>query len=102
MVIWALLLSAAIGALCGIWLHVVVFTLLSVIVAFVFLLSAFMSGLSLSTILIWVLMLSTALSAGYIASHLLRYVLHSRGQLAKRRHPELNAGSKYLHDQKQQ
>lgn len=102
MVTWVLILSAAIGAVCGIWLHVVVFTIISVIVAVVFLFSAVTSGLSLASGAMWIILLSTALSAGYITSHVLRYVIHTRAQKAKRRHSELDAGTKYIHDQQQQ
>lgn len=102
MVTWVLILSAAIGAVCGIWLHVVVFTILSVIVAAVFLVSAMTSGLSLASTAIWIVVLSAALCAGYIASHVLRYVIHSRAQKAKRRLSELDAGTKYIRDQQQQ
>jgi len=99
MAIWVLILSAAIGAVCGIWLHVVVFTILSVFVAIVYLLTAVLSGLSLASTFIWIMMLSTALGAGYIASHFVRYVTHSRAHKAKHRHSELESGTKYLHDQ---
>lgn len=102
MVTWILLLSAAIGAVCGIWLHVVVFTIVSVIVAAVYLFTAILSGLSFASTLGWIMMLSTALCAGYIASHVLRYVIHTRAHKAKHRHSELDAGTKYLHDQQQQ
>ncbi|TNM65823.1 hypothetical protein [Aliirhizobium smilacinae] len=101
MVTWVLILSAAIGAVCGIWLHVVVFTILSVVVAAGYLLTAIISGLSLASTALWIVMLSAALCAGYIASHVLRYVIHTRAYKAKRQHSELEAGSKYLHDQQQ-
>lgn len=101
MVTWVLILSAAIGAVCGIWLHVVVFTIISVFVAVVYLLTAVLSGLSLTSTFIWIVMLSTALCVGYIATHVARYVAHSRAHKAKHRHSELEAGTKYLHDQQQ-
>lgn len=101
MVTWVLLLSAAIGAVCGIWLHVVVFTILSVLVAIAYLVTAMISGLSFGSTLLWIVMLSVALCAGYISAHLLRYALHIRAQKAKERHPQLDPGSEYLHDQQQ-
>ncbi len=101
MVTWVLVLSAALGAVCGIWLHVVVFTILSVLVAVAYLVTAFMSGLSIASTFLWIMMISAALCAGYIASHLLRYAIHSRALKTKRQHPELDASAKYLHDQQQ-
>ena len=101
MVVWVLILSAAIGAVCGIWLHVVVFTIISVLVATIYLLTAIMSGVSLGSAMMWIVMLSFSLCGGYIISHVARFVLHSRTQKAKGRHPELDSGTKYLHDQQQ-
>ncbi len=101
MITWILILSAAIGAVCGIWLHVVVFTVLSVFVAVVYLITAIASGFSVGSTVLWIMMLSAALCAGYIASHVTRYVIHTRAQKARLRHSELDAGTKYLHDQQQ-
>jgi hypothetical protein len=99
MITWMLILSAVIGAVCGFWLHVVVFTILSVLVAATYLGTALISGVSLGSAVLWILVLSTALSAGYIASHVLRYALHIRARKTRRQHAEMDAGSKYLHDQ---
>lgn len=101
MITWILILSAAIGAVCGIWLHVVVFTVISIFVAVVYLISALIAGVSAGSAVLWIMMLSVALCAGYIASHVARYVIHSRARKAKLRHSELDAGTKYLHDQQQ-
>ena len=101
MITWILILSAAIGAVCGIWLHVVVFTVLSVFVAVVYLVTAIATGFSAVSALLWIMMLSAALCAGYIASHVMRYVIHTRAQKARIRHSQLDAGTKYLHDQQQ-
>ncbi len=101
MVTWVLILSAALGAVCGIWLHVVVFTVLSVLIAVVYLFTAILTGFSFASTFMWIMMLSAALCAGYIASHLLRYAIHTRAHKAKRQHSELDATAKYLHDQQQ-
>lgn len=101
MITWILILSAAIGAVCGIWLHVVVFTLISVIVAIVYLVTAIIAGFSVGSTVLWIMALSAALCAGYIASHVALYVIHVRAQKAKLRHSELDANAEYLHDQQQ-
>jgi hypothetical protein len=99
-VIWALILSAAIGALSGIWLHVVVFAMLAVLIALAFLLSAAMAGTAIYSALSWSLMLSTALAIGYMASHLLRYFVHVRASAAKRAPPELETAPEYVRDRR--
>lgn len=98
--IWALILSTAIGALCGIWLHVVVFTIIAVLVAVVFLTTAAMSGLPILTAISWSLMFSATLGFGYIASHLLRYVVSVRARAAKPVRTELETAPEYVRDQR--
>ncbi|AYC99966.1 hypothetical protein [Neorhizobium sp. NCHU2750] len=96
--IWALFLSAAIGALCGIWLHVVVFAILASLIAAVFLATTAMSGLAILSALFWSLMLSTSLALGYMASHLLRYAIHMRAKAAKPVRPDMEAAPEYVRD----
>jgi hypothetical protein len=95
-----MILSAAIGALCGIWLHVVVFAILAVLIAAVFLFSAALSGLAILSALSWSLMLSTALAVGYMASHLLRYFVHVRASAGRRKTPELETVPEYVRDRR--
>ncbi|RZI60640.1 MAG: hypothetical protein EOP14_00420 [Pseudomonas sp.] len=78
--IWALVLSASIGAICAVRLPIVIFTFISTVVVIGFMIIAALARLSALEVLGWAFLLSIALAAGCMITHLLLYALYVRGR----------------------
>jgi hypothetical protein len=97
---WALVLAAAVGAICGLWLHVLIYMIIASLVAVVFIVTAILSGLAILSSLLWGVGLITALAAGYLAAHLVRLSVRSwRHEHNGKSSPKLSAEDEYLRDQ---
>ena len=94
----ALLLSAVLGALCGMWLHVVGFTVLTVVVVLLFSISMAFTELSLMAMIVSGLALLVAMAAGFVLVHLTRYLLDRRKRATNSKSPKLDPVQEYLRD----
>lgn len=99
MVIWALIVSFVVGAVCAVRLPVLIFTLMVSLVAIVFAAISLHAGTSLASTAIWTLVYAAALEIGYVLAHGLLYFLYiKRSERASRQQPPLDLPSKYSSD----
>ncbi|KKX24482.1 hypothetical protein [Rhizobium sp. LC145] len=82
---WALVISFIIGAFCAIRLPILIFTLIVILVVFVFALTGIGLGYSLPTIAFWSFLLVASLEAGCAATHAFFYVMFVRRQAIEKK-----------------
>jgi membrane protein implicated in regulation of membrane protease activity len=87
--IWLLLLSGLMGAICAAGLPTLIFALVAVAMIAMFFIAAIFSGFGVLPSLGWAFLMSTALSAGNMATHLAFYMMYVRRPADRRREAEI-------------
>lgn len=95
---WALVISFILGAVCALRLPILIFTLVTLVVIFLFAASAIGMGYTVATAAMWAILLTVAIEAGYVAMHGVFYLLYVRKREFDRKRTPLEVNSKYSAD----
>ncbi|MGF9566551.1 hypothetical protein [Neorhizobium sp. JUb45] len=88
----------ALGALSGLWIHIVAFALLTVVVLAAYVTSLVFAGLPLAPAIMTGVYLWWALGAGFVVGHLCRHALRFRRAASKSTDGKLDQVQKYMKD----
>lgn len=95
---WALLICVALGAVCGLWIHVFVFALLTLVVFALYVASSLLENYPLTSAILSGLYLWWALGAGFVLGHIFRHVLRTRLSTYRSKNEKLDQVHKYMED----
>ena len=88
--LWLLLLSGIMGAICAAGLPTLIFALVAIFMVTVFFLVAVFSGFGWFPAMGWTFLVSTFLSAGFMATHLMFYAMYVRRPTRRHRDAEIS------------
>lgn len=95
---WALAVSFIIGAVCGLRMPVLIFTLVVLGVMIVYASISYSAGVPLARAIAWGFVFAAVLEAGNIFTHLLLYVFYTRRADGARKRTPQEMQSKYPAD----
>lgn len=96
--IWALLICVMLGVFCGLWLHVVAFTLVTVVVIFVFVISTLLASMAVVSVALSAFYLCAALGAGYVVAHIGLFLYKPHAAASRSKASEIDSAQKYMKD----
>jgi hypothetical protein len=95
---WALVISFIIGAICGVRVPVLIFTLIVILVIAVFVATGLGLGYPIFQVFYWSVLLAAVIEAGYAAAHGVLYLFYVNGRSRREKRAAIAMKSKYSSD----
>jgi uncharacterized membrane protein len=96
--VWAVILSLIVGAVCAVWLPILIYTIAAAVLVIGCTVAGFIAGLGAMEIAGRAFFLTLALASGCIAAHVGLYLVYVRRKATSEKRNEVEIGSKYLSD----